>query len=239
MGNGTIDFKAIAAEWLEEAYRYGPPQEPEPDDTCRTCMGAAYVRGPKKVEDNGHKVVTYEARPCPDCQRPLNERLALAGVQKTFAGWEATPALDEALRACMGLLEGAAWCVMLRGTYGIGKTHLAHATAASFVERGGSAKVINVPDFLSELRKAIEEEGTSIEKRREQYQDVGLLVLDDWGSMSEWGVGEMYQVVDYRYRSKMPLVITTNFYNIDKRVMSRLSSGLVEIRATDQRKRYD
>ena len=129
----------------------------------------------------------------------------------------------------------------MRGVPGIGKSHVASATAGVFVEKGGTAKLINVPDFLSELRKAINREGDSIDNQREMFAGVGLLCLDDFGAErpTQWTTEQMYQVVDARYRQRLPLLVTTNARHIDPRVESRLSSGLVEIRATDRRREFD
>ena len=235
----TLDFKAIGQQLLDEAYMHGPPQPETPDLTCKTCHGACYVKGDKRVQENGHTVIEYDAKPCPDCQRPLEQRMAAAGVKKTFAEWESSEALKPALEGCMRLLEGSQWCLLLRGGVGIGKTHLAHATAAEWVTRGGSAKILTVGVLLGEMRKTIGVEGQSIEAVREQHQDVGLLVLDDWRAISAWAQGEMYELVNHRYNARLPLMVTTNTRQLEKAVESRLSSGLVEIRATDRRKDFD
>ena len=104
--------------------------------------------------------------------------------------------------------------------------------------------MVNVPDFLSALRKAIDEKDTSIDLRREGYQRVGLLVLDDLGAerTTEWTEEQLFQVIDARYRGKLPLVVTSNAADgqIDPRVLSRLRPGEIVIKgARDRRAEFD
>ena len=234
----TIDFKGYAEQAIREAWEHGPPQPDESEPVCQTCGGAWYVRREIVQTDNDRQ---YHAVPCPSCNLPLEERLAKAGVTKGWATWNNTEATAEALAALAQLHAGVRWSVTLKGGYGIGKTHLAMACAESFVRDGKSAKVVNVPEFLGELRKAIDEQDDSIDLKRERFNLCDLLVLDDYGAerRSDWTTEQLYMVVDERYRRQAPLIVTTNVALTDKRVMSRLGPGLVEIKSADMRKVYE
>jgi DNA replication protein DnaC len=62
-----------------------------------------------------------------------------------------------------------------------------------------------------------------------------LLVIDDIGSVkvTEWGGGHLFGLVDYRWRNRLPIVITSNVSDFDdllgQRVTSRLVDGMAEI----------
>ena len=73
--------------------------------------------------------------------------------------------------------------------------------------------VLPVPDLLDLLREAYEGDGQdSFEKHMRLIRRVGLLVLDDLGAehITSWGAEKLIQIIDARYRSQAPLVVTTN-----------------------------
>jgi DNA replication protein DnaC len=86
-----------------------------------------------------------------------------------------------------------------------------------------------------------------LEERLDQIRTSALLVLDDFGTQSAttWAQEKLFQVVNYRYINKLPLVVTTNVTmdEIEARIRSRLlDPGLVSkvvISAPDYRKPVD
>ena len=134
------------------------------------------------------------------------------------------------------------WLVLM-GTYGCGKTHLAVAIANTCVEYGMNTLFLTVPDLLDWLRYSYDSTDTSFEQRFEEIRNVGLLVLDDLGAQNatKWAAEKLFQIIDYRYSRKLPLVVTTNlsFEDLDDRIRSRLQdpdlSTRVRILAPDYR----
>ena len=117
------------------------------------------------------------------------------------------------------------WLVLM-GSYGCGKTHLAAAVANTCVEFGMNTLFLTVPDLLDWLRYSYDSVDTTFEQRFEEIRNVGLLVLDDLGSQNatRWASEKLFQIVDYRYSRKLPTVITTNLdlEDLDDRIRSRL-----------------
>jgi DNA replication protein DnaC len=117
------------------------------------------------------------------------------------------------------------WLVLM-GTYGCGKTHLAAAIANTCVEYGMNTLFLTVPDLLDWLRFSYDSTDTTFEQRFEEIRNVGLLVLDDLGAQNatKWAAEKLFQIIDYRYSRKLPLVVTTNlsFEDLDDRIRSRL-----------------
>lgn len=125
--------------------------------------------------------------------------------------------------------------LLLIGGYGCGKTHLAAAIANDVLERGITPLFVTVPDLLDHLRATFapsSPEGYS--ERFQRVRDSRLLILDDLGTenASPWALEKLFQILNYRYMSRLPTVITTNqeLERIDPRLRSRLADPeLVEI----------
>jgi len=139
-------------------------------------------------------------------------------------------------------LEG--WLV-LQGGFGCGKTHLAAAIANYCLQRGRPALFVVVPDLLDHLRATYSPTSeVTYDQRFEEVRTAPLLILDDLGSQNTtpWALEKLYQIFNYRYNTRLPTVITTNYplEEIDARLRSRMLDPelvtLVIIRAPDYRR---
>lgn len=134
--------------------------------------------------------------------------------------------------------------LLLMGGYGCGKTHLAAAIANFVVSLGVPTLFLTVPDLLDWLRFAYGSSDISFEERFEEIRSVRLLVLDDLGTQNAtpWAQEKLYQIINHRYISHLPTVITTNqeLKEIDGRISSRLQDpelvGRVKVTAPDYRR---
>ena len=137
--------------------------------------------------------------------------------------------------------------LLLRGGYGCGKTHLAAAIANYAVEMGVPTLFLTVPDLLDMLRFSYDSEDTTFENRFNEIRNASLLVLDDFGTQNAtgWAQEKLFQIINYRYINKLPLVFTTNLSldELDARFRSRLADRElvtdVRINATDYRRPLD
>ena len=137
--------------------------------------------------------------------------------------------------------------LLLQGGYGCGKTHLAAAIANFAVGMGVPTLFLTVPDLLDLLRFSFDAEDVTFEQRFEQIRSAELLVLDDFGTQSAtaWAQEKLFQIVNYRYINRLPLVVTTNVLldDIEERIRSRLQDpelvGKVVITAPDYRHPLD
>ena len=143
-----------------------------------------------------------------------------------------------------GKLDG--W-LLLQGGYGCGKTHLAAAIANSAVSMGVATLFLTVPDLLDTLRFSYDSEDTTFEQRFDEIRNAPLLVLDDFGTQNAtaWAQEKLFQIVNYRYINKLPLVVTTNLDmdEIEARIRSRLADpelvSAIRIAAPDYRRPTD
>ena len=137
--------------------------------------------------------------------------------------------------------------LLLQGGYGCGKTHLAAAIANFAVGMGVPTLFLTVPDLLDMLRFSYDSNDTTFESRFNEIRNASLLILDDFGTQNAtgWAQEKLFQVVNYRYINKLPLVITTNLSldDIEARFRSRLSDRElvtdVRINAPDYRRPLD
>ena len=120
-------------------------------------------------------------------------------------------------------------------------THLALATAWEWFEDGLNVIFARMDDLLDDLRRGYD--NSSYHKKLERLHWCSLLVLDDLGAehTTGWASEKIDRIVDWRYVSRMPLVVTTNARGEDlaPRVASRLAdrncSVVVQIDAEDYR----
>jgi len=134
------------------------------------------------------------------------------------------------------------WLLLL-GSYGVGKTHLAAAIANFAVSVGVPTLFLTVPDLLDWLRYAYGSEEVDFETRFEEIRNIRLLILDDLGTQNAtpWAEEKLYQIFNYRYVNHLPTVITTNqkLDDIEGRIQSRLRDPelvrVIRIEAPDHR----
>ena len=139
--------------------------------------------------------------------------------------------------------ESVGWLI-LKGGYGCGKTHLAAAISNYRIANGQPVLFVVVPDFLDHLRATFAPESkVPYDELFESVRGAPLLVLDDLGAQSStaWAKEKLYQVFNYRYNARLPMVVTTNasLEVIDQPISSRLSdaktSTVFQITAPDYR----
>ncbi len=122
--------------------------------------------------------------------------------------------------------EPRGWLVLLGG-YGCGKTHLAAAIANYRLAFGHAVLFVVVPDLLDHLRATYSPSSdVGFDERFEEIRQAPLLILDDLGAHSStpWAQEKLFQILNHRYNSRLPTVITSNqrLEELDPRITSRL-----------------
>lgn len=137
--------------------------------------------------------------------------------------------------------------LLIMGGFGSGKTHLAAAVANFAVSMGVPTLFLTVPDLLDNLRFAYDAVDTTFEERLDEIRSAPLLVLDDFGTQNAtaWAQEKLFQIVNYRYINRLPLVVTTNLAldEIEARLRSRLQDPelvtKIQIQVPDYRRPLD
>lgn len=138
--------------------------------------------------------------------------------------------LRTALDIALKFAEKPEGWLLLEGSYGVGKTHLAAAianAARGVLRLPEQIMFITVPDLIDYLKNTFgPDANVSFEQRFQQIKNVPLLVLDDLGTeaSSAWAKEKLFQLIDYRYITRKSTVFTTSktFESLDPRVCTRL-----------------
>ncbi len=96
----------------------------------------------------------------------------------------------------------------LWGNVGTGKTYLAGCIANALMEQEVPVRMTNFASILNDLTGTLNGRNAYIER----LCSFPLLILDDFGMErgTEYGLEQVYNVIDSRYRSRKPLIVTTN-----------------------------
>lgn len=99
--------------------------------------------------------------------------------------------------------------LILSGGVGTGKTFYACCIANALLDKGKRVLITNFAKILSNSQNLYDDEKTNFYESLESY---GLIVIDDLGieRSSEFALEQMFNVIDTRYRSNLPIIITTN-----------------------------
>ena len=211
------------------------------DPDCTHCHGLGYLR--RDAEPGSPDFGKLEICECRhlDVTRAVRERLfSLSHLNElehltfeTFqphgriglGEWQ-SHSLEIAYNTARQYAASLKGWLMLQGGYGCGKTHLAAAIANFAVQVGVPTLFLTVPDLLDLLRFSFDSADITFEQRFEQIRNAPLLVLDDFGTQSAttWAQEKLFQIINFRYINKLPLVVTTNVSldEIEERIRSRL-----------------
>jgi DNA replication protein DnaC len=156
--------------------------------------------------------------------------------------------MDAAYRLAFDFAKNPEGWLVFMGETGCGKTHLAAAIVNFRYEIGKPALFVVVPDFLDHLRSAFSPDSKlSYDQFFESVKSAPLLVLDDFGEQSTnpWVREKLFQLINYRYNSRLPTVITTRLSldeimaEVDGSISSRLVDKKISVTfgiiATDNR----
>jgi DNA replication protein DnaC len=210
-------------------------------ETCPICGGAGYIVPDLPVGDPDFgKAVPCRCREQERLERRLRslQRIgSLEGLKRlTFETFIPEPThcspdqqhnLRRAYETCTHFAQEPEGWLLLTGTYGCGKTHLAAAIANAHLDIGQPVLFVLVPDLLDHLRMTFSPQSEiSYDDLFEQLRNSSLLILDDLGSQSStpWAQEKLFQLLNHRYNARLATVITTNqrLEDLEPRLRSRL-----------------
>ncbi len=133
-----------------------------------------------------------------------------------------------ALAAAKSYAQNTDGWLVLTGSSGCGKTHLAAAIANRRIDDGQPALFIVVPDLLDHLRSTFSPNSEiSYDDLFDQILNAPLLILDDLGTQSStpWAQEKLFQIVNHRFNGKLPTIFTTNLTPLElpERLRTRLT----------------
>lgn len=120
--------------------------------------------------------------------------------------------------------------VLITGTTGLGKTHLAIATMRE-IARSGQKTIafLTMPTLFTRLKNSFDNKDVNESELLTALQNVDFLVLDDIGAemKSDWRKDILFQIVEARQGKHT--IYTTNFssYELEKHVGERIFSRMI------------
>ena len=150
---------------------------------------------------------------------PRYENCTLANFDPVSPAHKA--ALEKAMQYCngypfLGKSEGLG--LLLTGTNGVGKTHLAVAVLRELVlTRGVSGQFWDLHELMREIKNSYDAETKTTE-----YQllapiiEMPVLLLDDLGAwrITDWMNDTLFFILNSRYSARKSTLITTNFIDV-------------------------
>ena len=100
----------------------------------------------------------------------------------------------------------------IHGEFGVGKSYVLGALANELAEQKIRTVLVYVPEFLREMKQAIQDQ--SLQEKVDFVKKAPVLMLDDLGSetLSSWTRDEILgTVLHYRMAENLPTFITSNF----------------------------
>lgn len=215
-------------------------------ETCPRCAGSGWV--PMPGDD-------LRVEPC-GCQGDLRkqQRLASANIPKRYRHCtldtfrDTTPELRNAKRRVQEFVdlwphisEGKG--LLLMGSCGAGKTHLAVAAINEVVRSGKPGRVTfaNFQDLIQEIQASFDpDQPTTKAEIMRPLLETELLVLDELGSVkpTQFVQDILYYVINTRYNEELATIFTTNYVDhpgdarqekLEDRIGTRLRSRLFEM----------
>ena len=133
--------------------------------------------------------------------------------------------------------------LLLMGTCGVGKTHLAVAALNEIINSGKPGRVLfsNFQDLIQEIQASFSDDHVASKSEiMRPLLEVDLLVLDELGSQKPTMFVQdiLYYVINSRYNGELATIFTTNYSDravdakeetLEQRVGTRLRSRLAEM----------
>lgn len=108
--------------------------------------------------------------------------------------------------------------ILLLGQTGSGKTHLAVSIAKVLLDKGAWIELMPyTEDMIYIKQNMIEKE--QYQKKMYKYKNCNYLIIDDFlkntvrgNTVNEKDFGIIYEIIDYRYKYRKPVIITSEYF---------------------------
>mgnify|MGYP000491921892 FL=1 len=141
-------------------------------------------------------------------------------ADKNFEGYEAIEKGQyQALKSCLDFAQELKtdWLsgktLLLIGTPGTGKTHLACAVGHEAIKLGRTVLYTTVTRLLEDIKSSWNDKDRSVKNIIARYVSVDLLIMDEIGAfkgISEREKDYLFEVINARYEQMKPMIAVSN-----------------------------
>ena len=122
--------------------------------------------------------------------------------------------------------------ILMRGSTGLGKTHLSLAIANEVLQKGFSVVYVSAPDIIHKLeREHFSGNYTDEEDSFRTLMDCDLLIIDDLGTefKTQFSVSVIYNIFNSRHLIEKPIIMNTNlsFADLEEIYSARFTSRMM------------
>jgi DNA replication protein DnaC len=148
-----------------------------------------------------------------------NSLMAGEALQKTFENWDHKRASEKMFNIAKRYADSFKEMkdknigLLIYGEPGNGKTYMTHSIANELLNKGIPVVCVHIDALLNRIKQTFSSYGKEGEATiLNALNNAELLIIDDLGTEqdTDWSNKTIYNIIDNRYRSGLPLIITTN-----------------------------
>jgi len=147
-------------------------------------------------------------------------------------------------KAKMFLNTKGIFSILYLGQSGCGKSHLCIAIANEFLLKGASVEFMSYPEWILKLKQHMYN-STEYANMIYKFKKCNYLVIDDFlksatkrGETNETDLQLVFEIIDYRYRYKNPVIISSEYYFDEISDKSEAIAGRLKQMATHFESNY-
>lgn len=204
------------------------------------CIECENIQMAKRAEESKERAIVKRMQEIFDEESLINENLKMACIENYNPASESQiNAKQSAIKFIKEFNLDNPNNLLFSGSYGVGKSHLAHAVIKKMIDRSRSCIFITVPRLFTKIKSTWGNKNkTTEEDIMRALTKVDILVLDDIGAEhiqidgegkgQGWGVSKIFEIIDSR--SGKHTIYTTNLNSdqMQKRFGQRNFSRLMQ-----------
>jgi DNA replication protein DnaC len=142
------------------------------------------------------------------------------------------------------LTKTGVFSILFLGQSGVGKSHICIAIANELIKKGAYVEFMPYVEFMIRLKQNMTDSEV-FNKMTAKFRNCNYLVIDDFlknskrnGRTNETDLGVMFDILDFRYRKKRPVILSSEYYLHEIALMDEALAGRLKQMATHDDSKY-
>lgn len=225
-------------------FQQEPETRVEEEWWCETCdyvLVAEFEGARAAIEARGMPLNFAQCR-CSDNERRARREgdaqfraSGLPSSRNSFEGFRPRPGTEEAYATARAYAdEKLSPVLVLLGSVGTGKTHLAESIGNHMMSIGNLVRYVQASGMLREMYSRMNSSTQTLSEYIDDLMIARLLIIDDLGAgqPSEWAQGQMLTLIDDRIQQGRHLLVTSNlttYESAEATLGTRIADRLYDI----------